>query len=375
MVVCFWCETETEQLTIDHLVPRSLGGTKEFTVSACAQCQSAISKAEHEVARRSPLAIPALVSSITARHPKRPTSGHLKPVHLLVKHPLGGYGEALLSAGQRMTALAHIELKLEPGEPLEGRVRGPSAEAAQRLIDTFRLALATKPGPDGFVCELTTSTELDPRIAADRDFWPRIVLLPNDRLLLRGRNPEELTRFVDAFTAIVTNGYRVDPSAWKDGEGIKGGTPHSIALKYDPRCVRRIAAKIAYGLLRIGANKCIDAARDAQLREYVLGRSVPAEEPVSVEPFPTAFTTSGKPHSIVLSPPHDANAAVVSLYGLRFRVELGPSAVLPEPIAFLCEIDGSGIRQASNSETRALIEEIKGVAFSQPPGLPDSKNG
>ena len=374
-MVCFWCDTETEQLTLDHIVPRSLGGTKEFTVSACVHCQSVISKAEHEVARKSPLAIPALVSGITARHPERPTSGHLRPVYLLVKHPLGGYGETLLSAGARMAALAHIELRLEPGEPFEGRVRGPSAEAAQRLIDTFRCALATKPTPDGFVCELATSLELDPATAADHDFWPRIVLLPNGRLLIRGRNPEELTRFVRAFTGIVANGYRVDPSAWKNGEEIKGGTPHLVALKSDPRSTRRIVAKIAYGLLRVRANKCIGSARDVELRGYILGRSVPGEEPVSVETPPTAFTTSEKAHSIVLSPPHDPNAAVVSLYGLRFRVELGPSAGLPQPIAFLCEIDGSGIRQASDAEANLLIEDIKSVVFSQPRGLPDSKNG
>jgi len=359
---------------MDHVVPRSLGGTNEFTVSACAQCQSAISKAEHEVARKSPLAIPALASSITARHPERPTSGHLRPVHLLVKHPLGGYGETLLSARERMTALAHIELKIERGEPIEGRVRGPSAEAAQRLLDAFQRALKTKPGPDGFICEFKTSVELDPRIATDRDFWPRIVLLPNDRLLLRGRNPEELTHFISAFTALVAGGYRVDASIWKNGEEIKAGTPHSMTLKYDPRCVRRIAAKIAYGMLRIGANKCTDVARDAELREYILGRSAPDEEPVAEEPPPTTFTTSNKPHSVLLSPPYDRNAAVVSLYGLRFRVELGPSAALPKPIAFLCEIDGSGMRQMSKAETLALIEDAKNVAFSQPPSLPDTKN-
>ena len=96
---CFWCGSEDEKLTEDHVIPESLGGTREYTVPACRNCQTILSKAEHEVARKSIMGIAALASGMKPRHPDRPTSGHLRPNYLLVKHPFGGYGETLLSAG------------------------------------------------------------------------------------------------------------------------------------------------------------------------------------------------------------------------------------------------------------------------------------
>jgi hypothetical protein len=36
-----------------------------------------------------------------------------------VKHPLGGYGESLLSADEKMSSLAYFEVKIVPGEPIE----------------------------------------------------------------------------------------------------------------------------------------------------------------------------------------------------------------------------------------------------------------
>ena len=80
---CFWCDKESEKLSADHIVPRALGGTTEFTVLACLSCQSILSKAEHEVSRKSILAIPALVVSLPPRDPDRPTSGHFRPSYFL----------------------------------------------------------------------------------------------------------------------------------------------------------------------------------------------------------------------------------------------------------------------------------------------------
>lgn len=108
-----------------------------------------------------------------------------------MKHPFGGYGETLLSAGERLAALPHIEIKVVPGEDVEGRVRGPSAESAQRLVDTFRKMLANPRGPGNFVGEMTAGLELDPEIRDDPDFWFRVVLLPGDRLMVRARVRQE----------------------------------------------------------------------------------------------------------------------------------------------------------------------------------------
>lgn len=113
---CFWCNVENAELTEDHVIPESLGGTREYALPACKGCQVILSKAEHEVARKSLIGIAALASGVGPRHPKRPTSGHLRPSYLFVKHPLGGYGETLLSTNERATAIPHIEIKVVPGE-------------------------------------------------------------------------------------------------------------------------------------------------------------------------------------------------------------------------------------------------------------------
>ena len=115
---CFWCDIVTEKLTADHIVPRALGGTLEFTVPACQSCQFILSKAEFEVSRKSSLAIPALAASLSPRHPNRPRSGQLQPTYLLVPHPYGGYGESLMSAGEKMSSLPYIEIKVIPDEPV-----------------------------------------------------------------------------------------------------------------------------------------------------------------------------------------------------------------------------------------------------------------
>ena len=365
-MLCFWCGDDFERLTEDHIVPQSLGGTTHFTVESCRSCQTKLSKAELEVARKSIIAFHALVSPVKPRHPNRPTSGHLRPSYLLVKHPLGGYGESLLSSGQKMSSLAYLEVKVVPEEPIEARVRGATADDAQRLLDLYRKALQKKVGPGELVCEFTANLEIDGEIAADPDFWPRIVLLPGDRLMVRARNPEELMRFASALTTIAQSSYQVDQSGWNNNVRISGGTPHSIALRYDPQCMRRVAAKIGYGLFYSLTQRRMEAGQDERMRRYILGADTSPDEPVSITPDPVKITTSDAPHSILLSPEHDRTAAFVSLYGFDFRVELGPAAILPEPVVVFCEINGTGMRIGSGADVLDLTPRMHALLFSQP---------
>ncbi len=362
---CFWCD-KVDGLTDDHIIPQSLGGTLDFKVRSCESCQDKLSKAEHEVARKSILALSALASPVKPRHPNRPTSGHLRPSYLLVKHPLGGYGESLLSAGEKMRSLAHFEIKVVPGEPIEGRVRGPSAADAQQLLDIFRGALQKRVGPNQLVCEFTANLELDPEIARDPDFWPRIVLLPGNRLMLRARGPEELVRFARAFTALAVTDHQIDSSKWSGNLQISKGTQHRMALRYDPQCLRRVAAKIGYALFCTVTKRRMEVSEDERMRRYILGTGTSPDEPVSIAPDAATFTTSEDPHFIVFSPEHDKTAAFVRLYGSSFRVELGPAAVLHKPIAVICEINGSEMRFGSEAEIPGLQARMETIEFSQP---------
>jgi hypothetical protein len=365
---CFWCDREVERLTDDHIVPQSLGGTLDFGVQSCGQCQTKLSKAEREVARKSTLAIHALSSPIKPRHPDRPTSGHLQAGYLLVKHPLGGYAESTLSAGEKMRSLAYFETKVLPEERFEARVRGATAAEAQLLLDLYRrtLQLDKKIGPGELVCELTANLEIDPEIASDPEFWPRLVLLPGNRLMFRARSPEELVRCARVLEFIARSDYRVDPSKWVTGVQITGGTPHKIALRFDPQCVRRIAAKIGYGLFCTITKKKMQSRDDERMRLYILGAETGPDEPVSVAPDPTTWTTSSIPHFVLISPEGDESAAFVSLYGFSFRIDLGRAGVLPKPVAVICQTDGSGMRIGSEGEVSSVTAQIREVNFSRP---------
>ena len=121
-----------------------------------------------------------------------------------------------------------------------------------------------------------------------------------------------------------------------------------MALKFDPQSVRRVAAKVAYGLFATVVDGSIESDYDVYLRHYILGLLDSTDEPVFEGPIPLTTTTSNKPHFVIFLPGHDSHSAIVSLYGYIFRIELGPRSTLPNPVVIVCQIDGSGIRSSES---------------------------
>ncbi len=113
-----------------------------------------------------------------------------------------------MSAGEKMSSLPYIEIKVVPDEPVEARIRGTAPADVQKLLDTFRGFLKVKREPNELVCELTVNTDLDPKISADPEFWPRIIMLPGNRLMIRARDPEEAMRFNNVFMHIALSEYQ-----------------------------------------------------------------------------------------------------------------------------------------------------------------------
>ena len=120
--------------------------------------------------------------------------------------------------------------------------------------------------------------------------------------------------------------YQVDVAAWGAGTQIKSGTTHLIALSYGPQCVRRIAAKIGYGLFRVVSGEGLDGNLDEEMRQYILGNRDSEDEPVKEAPERHTFTTNDDPHRIVISSEPNDLVAFVRLYGLHFRIDLGPGS-------------------------------------------------
>jgi hypothetical protein len=348
------------------VLPRAIGGTLDYELPACESCQVILSKAEMILARKSLLAIHAISSNLPPRHPKRRESGSLRSSYVFVKHPLGGYGESVFRTGNKMEPLSHCEIKVVPGERLEGRVRGESRAKTDLLFARYKQSLSNRPGPDGLVCEVNVSLDVPAEISMDPDFWPRMVLLPNGNLLLRARDPEEAQRFAMVFTELVCKGAAQFRGVWESSE-IVGGTPHHMMLECDTQAVRRVAAKIAYGLFLLLSGVELDRDQDSKLRAYILGSDV-EPEPVMEAPESFAVTTGDATcHQVILGPPHDVEAAIVRLYGYGFRVELGSAARrLSQPIVVLCPTDGSGMRLAAEEEAAEAVAAAESLRFGQP---------
>jgi hypothetical protein len=361
---CTWCRNEAESLTRDHVIPRGIGGTLDYALPSCEACQRILSKAEAILTRKSMLAVHAVSSDRRPRHPKRRESGVLRAGYLLVKNPLGGYGESVLRAGDKLESLCHCEIKVVPGEPIEGRTRGQSRAHTDLLFARFKTALSKTPAPNGLICEINVSCHVPPEISADPDFWPRMVMLPNGNLLLRARDPQEAQRFMRAFAPLVMSGVDAFRGTWQSAE-ISGSTQHHMMLEYDTQAVRRVAAKIAYGLFLLSSGNELDHTRDGDLRAYVLGLEGEKPEPVTEAPESFRFTTGDTPyHQVVLGPPHDPEAAIVRLYGYAFRVDLGNEVRrLSQPIVVLCATDGSGMRLADPEEAKEVLAASESLVF------------
>jgi hypothetical protein len=151
---------------------------------------------------------------------------------------------------------------------------------------------------------------------------------------------------------------------WQSAE-ISRGTQHEIMLQYDAQAVRRVAAKIAYGLFLISSGNGLNQPRDGDLRAYVLGLKGEKPEPVTEAPETFRFTTGETPyHQVVLGPPHDPEAAIVRVYGYAFRVDLGNAVRrLSQPIVVLCATDGSGMRLANPEETKDVLTAAESLIF------------
>jgi hypothetical protein len=286
---------------------------------------------------------------------------------VLVPNPLGGYGETALYCTERAESLTHCEIKVIPGEPIEGRTRGESREKVDTLFAKFKAAISKTPGPDGLVCQVNTSLEVPQEIKEDPDFWPRMVLLPNGNPLLRARDPGEAERFAAVFTEFVLRGAPRSPAAWKPAV-IEGGTPHHIRLQFNPRDVRRVAAKIAYGLFRLATKLELDRDTDLKLRTYILGEAGGESEPVAEAPETFPLVTGNTPyHFVIFGRRHDPEGAVVRLYGYGFRVNLGSGGrrVAP-PIVVLCNTDGTGMRIADTSEAEEALAASASLSFPRP---------
>ena len=327
-----------------------------------------ISKLELEAARQSNYSLFCLTHGPTGRDKRRPASGVIRARYLLVKNPLGGYGEYAIRAGAKIpVALAHIEIDVA-GTGMARR-RGPSPASVQRLVDALREIVHRKPDARGFIAELEVRTDRLPDIDSDPDFWPRVVLDLSGHVYLRARNPDEALKLAAALVQGLSAGvFEQDYSAWTTSE-IAGGSPHYFALVYNKFVGQRLAGKIACGLMFLQFGPVV--MNDMQFREvcdFVLGNTSDLSGLPVTQLCDAGTPTCWNGDHVAFVCKHDGrNFAVVSIYGDCHLVEFGTGSgtIAPdENQVAMCRWDGTHARLVRAASVPQIVTELGGRVAS-----------
>jgi hypothetical protein len=325
---CAWCNKPATDVSKDHIFPYVLGGTRELSVPACSKCQTEISKFELEVGRSSPYSMFLLEQGRKGRDVRKPTSGFLRTRYCLVRHPLGGYGEACVRVGEDTPgALPHLEIDIFTKLM---RRRGANPRDVDHLVEVLLELVNRIPDAERLVQELYARTENIPEISSDPDFWPRVVLDISGKPFIRARNKKEARFFAELLIAFLKAGAFRDYSRWSNTE-ISGGTPHLVQLRCRESSLHRLAAKVTFGLAWICSTEVQSQTEILRpLRELVLGQSATGRVSTAVwAAKPNSITAFPNHHAAMVTRLHDRLRGLTSFYGDCSVVEL---ALTPESL-------------------------------------------
>lgn len=364
---CVWCRQSDRLLEDDHVFPRAIGGTKQISVPACRACQTALSKAEGELARRSIFALHRIAGGPPVRDKKRPKSGFIETRYVLVKGWMGGYDEVALRTGQLPIPLPCIEVDMVGLG--EARSHGLKSQDVDRLVESLLEVVKGPPDGTGLLGEISLELldEHDVHIASDPDFWPRAFLDLTGQPKIRARDPEEAKRLVGILVTLAKRGAFRNHSSWGTGE-VSAGTPHYVRIIYDVPSVFRIIAKIAYGVAFLQAGPEVmfhDPFR--HVRRYIIceeqeGQASPVRElsePGSIKDWP-------EHHLVVVELCQGHLRGIVTLYGACHLVEFGPVQDCPMeawPTVAMSRINGTKTQfvsgQIAGQVLRVLTDHVR----------------
>ncbi len=365
---CLWCDRSDVALSKDHVFPRALGGTKDLWVPACRDCQTEISKLETEAARQSHYSLFCVTHGPPGRDKRKPGSGVIRARYLLVKNPLGGYGESAFRAGADIPeTLPHIEIDVTGHGG--ARRRGPTPASVERLLVALGNILDRKPNARGFIGELEVRTDRLLDIDADPDFWPRVVLDLSGHVYIRARNPDEALRFITALIYGLKAGvFQKDYDAWTNSN-IAAGAPHWLSLKYDKFVAQRLAGKIACGLMFLQFGSTVRTAESfRRVRDFVLRNSSDGTASVVTQLYDAGTETPWRENHIAFICIQDGQIlAMVSIYGDCHLVQFGDASGLLLPVekhVAMCRWDGTRAGMVRATSVPQVVVELQSRAAS-----------
>src|SRR5260370_521953 len=370
---CAWCGRADRTLTEDHVFPRVLGGTKELWIPSCTECQTFISRAELEVGRSSFYSLFRLTQGPKGRDKRKPGSGLLEARNMLVKHPLGGYGEAVLRVGDETPqALPSIEIDVADRKGI--RRRGMKPQEVDDLVQVLAQIQQRTQNVESFLAQIPVRLDKIPDIDEDLDFWPRVVLDVRHKPFIRARNEREALSFAKLLYLLVKTYRFGEYAAWTEAE-VKGGTPHQLLLSYRRASMHRMVAKVLVALARIRNPQLADNRVFQAVSKFILGATESAGG-VEVKDVWWPDTISSWPeHHVVYFGRCDGRVVgVTSFYGDCHVVDFCPVAQFSEltsAVPARCRRDG----------TRAEIMPkefgvyVRDTLLHQPYGIKTIKKG
>ncbi len=366
---CTWCGTfiRDPKKGRDHVFPRALGGTFEadLWVPSCRDCQTRISQAEGEIARRSPFGVYRFAKGVKPRHKKRGTSGLVEPRVMMVKSASWQrYVTQGLRCGESYPrTLPAIEINLETGNLF---YHGSSAEDVGTLLDVLACDLGREPDGTGVVFEVSTRLvdELLPEASADPDFNPRLYLSPKGHLEVCARDPEEAKNALRTIFFHAKEGRLPPPDPERWGKAIiPRGLPSHFSFRYRVEMLDRVLLKIAHGVVcawlrredREGVPICA-------VQRAVLGKS------------DTSFFTISKLdcdeelgrkledyHAVLVCRGSGRAKALICLYGSWYTLHLAYTteiAELPEFIGACCHVTATAPKAKQRWLTAAQVQTL-----------------
>jgi hypothetical protein len=340
---CAWCGRADRTLTEDHVFPRVLGGTKELWIPSCTECQTSISRAELEVGRSSFYSLFRLTQGPKGRDKRKPGSGLLEARYMLVKHPLGGYGEAVLRVGDE-TPQALPSIEIDTANHRGIRRRGMKPQEVDDLVQVLAQVQQRAPSVEGFLAQLPVRLDKIPHIDEDVDFWPRVVLDVRHKPFIRARNEQEALSFAELLYIFVKNYRFGEYAAWTEAE-VKGGTPHQLLLSYRRTSMHRMVAKVLVALAQIRNPELAENRVFQSVSRFILG-VIESAGGVEIKDVCWPDTISSWPeHHVVYFGRCDGRVVgAKSFYGDCHLVDFGPADQFPElmgDVAARCRRDGT----------------------------------
>ncbi len=360
---CAWCLRSDVPLTADHVFPRCIGGTKQLSVPACPICQTAISQAEREFARRSIFALYRIGGAPTPRKRRDAERRIIDATYVLVEDVgMGGYHEVALRIGQLPVTLPSVEVDVT-GEG-GARARGLVQADVARLADAVLAAMKSPPRPGGLVAEF--EVELlnadDPRVN-DPAFWPRIYLDLDGGMHIRARTPDEAVALLKSVIHAAQQGVLHNLPGWNVG-AVEPGTIHHVAVEYDGIRVDRVIAKIPAGLIANYAESMWASEALNDVRDFVRGCATPNPPQVVEIAGPGTIDRWPDYHVAVVRASREGFRAAVSVYGGCFLVEAGAEGQSPTTLVARSSRDGSRTEFVVCHAATEIVEHVAAVLHS-----------